>query len=53
MENNTTRISATLENRQVNHQFSMVEVEGMINNKPVSILIELSDRLSYVSPKIV
>ena len=46
------RISATLENRQADHQTSMVEVEGMIKDKPISILIDPSASLSYVSPSI-
>jgi hypothetical protein len=31
LENSTQKISATLENRQVGHQTSMVEIEGMIH----------------------
>ena len=31
----------------------MVEIEGMIQNKSVSILIDPGDSLSYVSPTIV
>jgi len=46
------RIRATLENRQADHQTSMVEVEGMIKDKPVSILIDPGASLSYVSPSI-
>ena len=46
------RISATLENPQANHQTSMVELEGMINNKPISTLIDPAASLSYVSPSI-
>ena len=46
------RINAALENRQVDHQTSMVEVEGMIKDKPISILIDLGASLSYVSPSI-
>jgi hypothetical protein len=42
-----------LENRQADHQASMVEVEGMLNNQPISILIDPGASLSYVSPKIV
>ena len=46
------RINATLENRQANHQTSMVEIQGMIQNKPISILIDPGASLSYVSPSI-
>jgi hypothetical protein len=31
----------------------MLEVEGMMNNQPISILIDSGASLSYVSPKIV
>ena len=44
------RINATLENRQANYQTSMVEVEGKINQIPISILIDLGASLSYISP---
>jgi hypothetical protein len=38
-----------LDNRQVNHQSSVVEMEGMISNHHVSILIDPGSNLSYVS----
>ena len=41
------------ENRQVDHQTSMVEVQGMIQNEFVSILIDQGAILSYVSPSII
>jgi len=53
MERSIPKISTTLENRQIDHQASMVEVEYMLNNQPISILIDLGASLSYVSPKIV
>ena len=31
----------------------MVEVEGMLNHKPISILIEPGASLSYISPRLV
>ena len=31
----------------------MVEIEGMINNQPISIWIDLGAILSYISPRIV
>jgi len=46
-------ISAALENRQAEYQTSMVEVEGMLKQIPISILIDPSASLSYVSPGIV
>ena len=47
------RINATLENRQEKYQTSMVEVEGMINQTPVTILIDPGASLSYIAPKMV
>ena len=47
------RINATLENRQDDHQTSMVEVQCMIKNHFASILIDTGANLSYVSPSIV
>jgi hypothetical protein len=40
-------------NRQADHQMSMVEVEGKLNNEPISILINPVANLSYISPRIV
>ena len=47
------RINAALENRQADYQTSMVEVEGMINHTPVTILIDPGASLSYIAPQIV
>ena len=47
------RINATLENRQEYDQTSMVEVEGKINQTPISILIDPRASLSYISPNLV
>ena len=47
------RINAMLENQQADHQTSMVEIKGMIKIQPISILIDPSASLSYVSPRIV
>jgi hypothetical protein len=44
---------ATFDNRQDDHQASVVEMEGMIANHPVSILIDVGSNLSYVSPQTV
>ena len=38
--NEMPKINATLENRQEDHQTSMVEVQGMIQNQSISILID-------------
>jgi hypothetical protein len=50
---NIPKINATLENREANHQTSMVEVEGILNNEPISILIDLGAILSYISLRVV
>jgi hypothetical protein len=39
-----------MDNNQDDHQASVMEMEGMIANHPVSILIDLGSNLSYVSP---
>jgi hypothetical protein len=45
------QIYEALDNKQVDHQASVVEMEGMIANHLVSILIDPSSNLSYVSPQ--
>jgi hypothetical protein len=47
------RIYAFVDNKQVDHQASVVEMEGMIANHPVSILIDPGSNLSYVVPQTV
>ena len=47
------KINAALENRQAEYQTSMVEVEGMINHSPATILIDPGASLSYIAPKLV
>jgi hypothetical protein len=47
------QIYAALDNRQVDHQDSVVEMEGMIDNHLVSILIDPGFNMSYVSPQTV
>jgi hypothetical protein len=44
-------IYATLDNKQADHQDSVVEMEGMFSNHIVSILIDPSSNLSYVAPQ--
>jgi hypothetical protein len=44
------RIYAVVDNKQVGHQASVVEMEGMIANHLVSILIDPGSNLSYVAP---
>ena len=50
---NIPQISAALDNHQADFQPSMIEVEGKILEKPVSILIDSGSTLSYISPKLV
>ena len=47
------KISATSENMQAYHQTSMVEIEGMLKDKPTSILIDPCASFSYITPRIV
>ena len=47
------RIYAALDNRQVEYQSHLIEVEGNIDNYPIAILIASRDIHSYVDPKIV
>jgi hypothetical protein len=42
------QIYAALDNRQVDHQASVVEMEGMIANHLVSISIDPGSNMSYV-----
>jgi hypothetical protein len=46
-------IYVSMDNRQYDHQDSVVDMEGMISNHLVSILIDLGSNLSYVSPQTV
>jgi hypothetical protein len=47
------RIYATLDNKQVEFQSHMIEVEGMINNHAFTILIDLGASHSYIDSKVV
>jgi hypothetical protein len=47
------RIYAALENKQVEFQSHMIEVEGMINNHAFTILIYFGSSHSYIDPKVV
>jgi hypothetical protein len=46
-------IYAVVDNKQADHQASVVEMEGMISSHLVSIVIEPVSNLSYVAPHIV
>ena len=50
--NEMPRINVALDNRHADHQTYMVEIEGMLKIKPISILIDPDSSLSYVSPSI-
>jgi hypothetical protein len=47
------RISIGVDGQQADHQSSVVEVEGKINNTRISILIDPEATLSYITPVIV
>jgi hypothetical protein len=53
MDRNVPRIYATLDNKQVEFQSHMIEVEGKINNQTISILIYSGASHSYIDPKMV
>jgi hypothetical protein len=45
------QIYASVDNKQDDRQYSVVEMEGMIVNHLVSILIDPGSKLSYVAPQ--
>jgi hypothetical protein len=47
------RIYAALNNKQVEYQLHMIEVEGMINNHAFAILIDSAASHSYIYPRVV
>jgi hypothetical protein len=47
------RIYAALDNKQDKFQSHMIEVEGKINDQPISILIDSGAIHSYIDPKMV
>jgi hypothetical protein len=50
---NVPRIYASLDNKKVEYQPHMIEVEGMINNQTIAILIDSGASHSYIDPKMV
>jgi hypothetical protein len=50
---NVPRIYATLDNKKVEYQSHMIEVEGIINNQTIVILIDLGASHNYIDPKMV
>jgi hypothetical protein len=53
MRRNVPRIYATLDNKKVEFYLHMIEVEGNINNQPISILIDSRDIHIYLYRKMV
>ena len=51
MARSVSKIYAALDNKQVDHQALVVEMEGMITNHLVSILIDPGSNLCYIAPK--
>ena len=47
------RINAAIDGRQANHQSSVVEIEGKINDTRIFVLIDPLATLSYITPDIV
>jgi hypothetical protein len=47
------RINAVVDGRQVDHQSTIMEVEGKVNDNCISILINPGASLSYVTPALV
>jgi hypothetical protein len=46
-------INAAIDGRQDDHQSSVVEIEGKINDTQISILIDPGATLSYITPNVV
>ena len=46
------RIYAALDNKQVEYQSPMIEVEGKIDNQPITILIDYGASHSYIKSNI-
>ena len=44
-------IKEAFEDRQENHPYVIVEIEGIISNKIISILIDLGATLCYITPR--
>jgi hypothetical protein len=53
MGRNVPRIYEALDNKQVEYQSHMIEVEGMINNQSIVILIDSGASHSYIDTKMV
>ena len=53
MRRSMPRIYASLDNRQVDYQSHMIEVESKINSHPITSLIDFGASHSYVDPNMV
>ena len=53
MGSRMSRIYAALDNKQVEYQLHMIEVEGTINNQPFIVLIDSGASHSYIDPRVV
>jgi hypothetical protein len=53
MGSRMSRIYVALDNKQVESQSHMIEVEGTINNQPLVILIDSGASHSYIDPRVV
>jgi hypothetical protein len=53
MGRSVPRIYAALDNKQVEFQLHMIEVEGKIDDQPIVILIDSRASHSYLDPKMV
>jgi hypothetical protein len=53
MGRSTLRIYVALDNKEVDYRSHMIEVEGKIDNRPISILIDYGVSCSYIDPKII
>jgi hypothetical protein len=53
MERSVPRIYAALDNKKEEYQSHMIEVEGMINKKTITILIDSRASHSYIDPRMV
>jgi len=47
------QINASIDGRQADHQSSVVEIEGKINDTRFFVLIDLGATLSYITPDVV
>jgi hypothetical protein len=53
MGGSMSSIYETLNNKQAEYQSPMIEVEGKIENQPITILIDYGDSHSYINDNIV